>query len=216
MGVAAMLTAEEAAEYWDERHETEDDLRSGGDLTYDHGANEMFYAVRLAMLLEIIGLAASESEPLFLLDAGCGKGWFSRALVRCGHRVDAVDASEPAIRFCRQQAGPARYFRSHLSEWHSPWLYDVVLSIDVLFHILEGREWEMSVRNLASLVRTTGRLIVSDWGGEGERAFGNYQLVRGRDRYLPLVQQCGLRFDGWRAYGFRDNPIGLYVFTRVS
>jgi len=214
--MAAMMSAEQTAQYWESRHEAEDDLRSGGDLTYDRGVNEMFYAVRLAMLLEILGYTSSETEPLFLLDAGCGKGWFSRAFARCGHRVDAIDMSDHAIRYCRQQGGPARYFHSTLSAWHSPWLYDAVVSVDVLFHILDHQEWAESVRNLASLVRTTGRLILSDWGRDGERAFGDYQLVRGPDRYVPLLQREGLRFDGWRPYAFRDSPIGFHVFTRVS
>jgi hypothetical protein len=46
--------------------------------------------------------------------------------------------------------------------------------------------------------------------------YGNYQIVRGRQRYLPLLAECGLRFDDWRSYEFRRSPIGLYTFTRTS
>lgn len=211
----SLLTADEAAAYWEARHQRESDLRSGGDMTYDEAGNEMFYVRRLGMLLDIIGDQSSAVAPLTILDAGCGKGWFSRSLARFGHLVDGIDVSDHALALCRARGGGPRYFRSALSAWRSPWLYDVVVSVDVVFHLLDDAEWERSVRNLASLVRLGGRLVVSDWGEDGDRAYGNYQVVRGRNRYLPLMRESGMRLDGWRPYAFRRNFIGFYVFTRT-
>jgi 2-polyprenyl-3-methyl-5-hydroxy-6-metoxy-1,4-benzoquinol methylase len=211
-----LLSPEEAAAYWNTRHQREGDLRSGGDMSFDEATNHMFYALRLGILLDAIGHQSNLTAPLFLLDAGCGKGWFSRELHRFGHRVDGIDASQSAIVYCRAHGGGPRYFESRLAAWRSPWLYDAVASIDVVFHILDDNEWEMSMRNLASLVRLCGRLIVADWGERGDRTYGNYQLVRGRDRYLPLMKDCGLRFDAWRPYNFRRSRIGLYIFTRTG
>jgi 2-polyprenyl-3-methyl-5-hydroxy-6-metoxy-1,4-benzoquinol methylase len=101
-----LLTSAEAAAYWDARHRRQDDLRSGGHIGLDYAGNEMFYARRLGALLEMIGDQGSRSEPLFVLDAGCGKGQFARALARCGHRVDAIDASPSAIEYARATDPP--------------------------------------------------------------------------------------------------------------
>jgi SAM-dependent methyltransferase len=210
-----LLSPDENALYWDTRHRREGDLRSGGDISYDEATNRMFYTLRLAMLLDIIGHRSDPVAPLFMLDAGCGKGWFSRELAGFGHQVDGIDGSEAAIELCRERGGGPVFHRSTLSAWRSPWLYDVVASVDVLFHILDDDEWTRTVQNLASLVRLGGRLIVADWGADGERVYGNYQVVRGRQRYLPLARRCGMRFDGWRPYGFRNSPIGFYVFART-
>jgi 2-polyprenyl-3-methyl-5-hydroxy-6-metoxy-1,4-benzoquinol methylase len=211
-----LLSAEEAAEYWDTRHRQRSALRSGGDLTFSESTNQMFYILRLGLLLDIIGHQNSQLAPLFLLDAGCGKGWFSRELAKFGHRVDGIDGSASALEQCRRLGGGPRYFRSSLSGWRSPWLYDIVASIDVVFHIMDDDEWERSVRNLASLVRLGGLLIVADWGEDDDHVYGSYQVVRGRKRYLPLLAECGMRFDGWRPYRFRGSPIGFYVFTRIG
>lgn len=210
----SLLSAEEAAAYWNARHERESDLRSGGDMTYGEAANRMFYILRLSMLLDVTGHQSSGTAPLSILDAGCGKGWFSREFARFGHLVDAIDTSKAALAHCREQGGGPRYFQSSLSGWRSPWLYDVVVAVDVVFHILDHDEWERSMRNLASLVRLGGRLAVSDWGADRDQAFGDYQMLRSRTRYLSLLDECGMRFDGWRPYGFRQNMIGFYVFTR--
>jgi 2-polyprenyl-3-methyl-5-hydroxy-6-metoxy-1,4-benzoquinol methylase len=211
----ALLSPDENAAYWETRHRQEGDLRSGGHVSYDEATNQMFYIRRLSMLMGFIGHHSDPQAPLYILDAGCGKGWFSRELAKFGHQVDGIDGSANAIEVSREQGGGAAYFRSTLSAWQSPWLYDVVASIDVLFHILDDDEWERTVKNLASLVRLGGKLIVSDWGEEGDQVYGTYQVVRGRQRYVPLLAERGLRFDGWHPFDFRGSPIGFYVFTRT-
>ena len=211
----SLLSSDENAAYWENRHRREGDLRSGGHVSYDEATNQMFYMRRLSMLLEFIGDQSDPQAPLYILDAGCGKGWFSRELAKFGHQVDGIDGSATAIELCQERGGGPRYFRSTLSAWRSPWLYDVVASIDVLFHILDDDEWERTVRNLASLVRLGGKFILSDWGEDGDRVYGNYQVVRGRKRYLPLLDERGLRFDGWHPFKFRGSPIGFHVFTRT-
>jgi 2-polyprenyl-3-methyl-5-hydroxy-6-metoxy-1,4-benzoquinol methylase len=211
-----LLSTEEVAEYWDTRHRQRSDLRSGGDLSFSEATNQMFYMLRLGLLLDLIGHHNSAVAPLFLLDAGCGKGWFSRELAKFGHQVDGVDGSASALEQCRRKGGGPRYFQSALADWRSPWLYDVVASIDVVFHIVDDAEWERSMRNLASLVRLGGLLIVSDWGEQGDHVYGSYQVVRGRSRYESLLTGCGMAFREWRPYAFRGSPIGFYVFTRVG
>ena len=212
-----MLTGAEAALYWEERHRRADDLRSGGHIGIDHAGNELFYARRLGTLLEIIGDHASTAEPLFVLDAGCGKGHFARGLARCGHRVDAIDAAAAAIAYCRaQEEEPSlQWAVSPLSGWSTPWLYDVAYAIDVLFHILDDDEWAASVANLASLVRYGGALIITDEDAPRRRPRGTYMVHRTRAEYVAQLERRGLEHRGFRPYAFRDNQVGFHVFTRI-
>lgn len=211
----ALLSDAEASAYWNQRHQQESDLRSGGHISFDEATNRMFYMRRLSLLMDLVGLQSSPTAPLFLLDAGCGKGWFSRELARFGHRVDGIDGSEAALANARQNGGGPRFHQSSLSGWRSPWLYDVVLCVDVLFHILSDAEWERSVSNLASLVRLGGRLIIADWDADHDEPMGDYQVLRGRNTYLPLLSKLGMRLDGYHPYDFRRSVIGFYAFTRT-
>lgn len=247
-----LLSTAEAAAYWDARHRREDDLRSGGNRGLDYAGNEMFYARRLGALLELIGDQGSASEPMFVLDAGCGKGQFARALARCGHRVDAIDASPSAIEYARstdppvfppeeeepadgEPAGqegdaaprdaplggpgpdgaPPRWSVCTLDQWDSPWLYDAVYSIDVLFHVLDDRVWGQSVDNLASLVRFGGTLVVTDEDRAQPHPRGNYILHRPPAAYLARLVPRGFTYRGFWPYGFRGNEVGFHVFTRT-
>jgi 2-polyprenyl-3-methyl-5-hydroxy-6-metoxy-1,4-benzoquinol methylase len=212
--VSGLLTPEAAIAYWDRRHRQQGDLRSGGDIGLDEGTNEIFYAIRLGKLLDIIGHDTSVTEPLFALDAGCGKGFFSEALARCGHGVVGIDTSEHAITSCRAD-GRAEYEVSSLAGYRSPWLFDVVYAVDVLFHILDDAEWEASLRNLASLVRLSGQLVVTDEDNDEAVRRGNYIVHRARADYRCVADDCGLEFRDFRPYGFRDNRIGFHVFART-
>ncbi|MGL4174370.1 MAG: class I SAM-dependent methyltransferase [Actinomycetota bacterium] len=209
-----MLGVSEAIAYWDQRHQKLDELRSGGDTGFDFASNEIFYALRLGRLIDAIGDQNSLTEPRFILDAGCGKGYFSEAMAKFGHQITGIDSSAQAIKEC-QRTGKAKYSQSLLSEWKSLLPYDVVYSVDVLFHLLDEEVWQKSVLNLASLVRLAGTLILADWSREERRQFGNHQLVRPPSAYLKLLSAHGFRFDRFLPYDFRDSPVGFHIFTRV-
>jgi 2-polyprenyl-3-methyl-5-hydroxy-6-metoxy-1,4-benzoquinol methylase len=167
------------------------------------------------MLVRAVGDRASESERLVALDAGCGKGYFSRTLASCGIQVDGIDTSPEAIAFCRE-AGPGRYEVSSLAGWQSPFLYDIVYCVDVLFHILDDREWEASLRNLASLVRLGGRLLVADERRADRRPAGNYIVHRAQDAYQAILGEVGLTLRDFWPYAFRENEVGLFIFDRTG
>lgn len=208
--------------YWDTRHRTYDDLASGGHIGLDRAGNELFYAWRTGALLTLIGDLSSPSHPLFVLDAGCGKGHFARALARCGHRVDAFDASPEAVghacaaprNTAEDAAGGPRCTVASLAGWRSPWPYDVVLCVDVLFHILDDTVWAAGLQNLASLVRLTGRLILTDEDTAVPRPRGDYILHRPASSYRAQLEPLGLRHTLFQPYGFRENEVGFHVFTR--
>ena len=209
----ALLTADDAVSYWEERHRTRGVLRSGGQIGLDEAANQIFYFTRLGKLLEIIGDRNSPNEPLFLLDAGCGKGLFASALVSCGFAVDGIDSSPSAIEFCRAH-GPGRYEVSKLADWRSPTLYDVVYSVDVLFHLVDDADWRTSLDNLASLVRIGGKLVISDERNDVRRQLGNYILHRTLNEYVDVLSPRGFELRDFRPYAFRENRIGFLVFVR--
>jgi 2-polyprenyl-3-methyl-5-hydroxy-6-metoxy-1,4-benzoquinol methylase len=209
-----LLPREEALRYWDDRHRSLGELRSGGHIGLSEAANEIFYRVRLGKLLELIGDLNAPSEPMFVLDAGCGKGRFSRELAACGFCVDGIDASEAAIS-ASQAAGGARFEVSTLAAWRSPTLYDVVMSIDVLFHILDEDEWTATVRNLASLTRLGGQLIVTDENRDDPRSAGGYIVHRPRAAYADLLGD-GFRFVAFTPYTFRENTVGFLKFVREA
>lgn len=213
----APFSAREARAYWDRRHAEADDLASGGHISLSRAENAMLYAVRVARLLEVLGTRSEPASPLRVLDAGCGRGHFSRAMASFGHRVDGIDTSEVAIAACRSEASPSEsYAVSALRDWSPPVLYDVVVSIDVLYHLMDDDEWEESVRHLASLVRLGGRLGLVDHEADVDRTWSHYQRTRAAGRYRAVLEDCGMRVDRFVPNDFRSDPSGMHVAVRVA
>lgn len=217
LGDPAPFTSQEAQAYWDQRHRDADDLASGGNITFSRADNEMFYAVRAARLVDVIGPEAPGVVPRRILDAGCGKGYFSRALARFGHRVDGIDTSETAIETCRSLASPMEsYALSELATWRPPHLYDAVVVIDVVYHILDDEEWAASVRHLADLTTLGGRIAVVDHDRQEDVTWGRSQRTRSSARYHALFAESGVRYDRYLRNDFRDDPSGFHIGTKVT
>ncbi len=192
------------------------DLRSGA-LAYDHATDEAFDAIRLGHLLDVIGTSASAVAPLRLLDAGCGTGWLTRALTRCGHLVEGIDPSEEAIEESRGLAvGSDRYVTSRLDAWAPSYLYDHVVAVDVLSHLTDDDLWRDSIVNLAALVRLGGLLVLADQDAEADHQWGDDQVTRSRQGYLDVLLPLGFSYNGFRPYRFRDNAAGFHVFPRIA
>jgi 2-polyprenyl-3-methyl-5-hydroxy-6-metoxy-1,4-benzoquinol methylase len=212
-----VFSPSQSREYWDTRHREVDDLRSGGSLADDRAATAMLYAVRRARLIEAIGADSDPGIPRRLLDAGCGKGYFSRSLTEFGHRVDGIDTSTTAIRECRRRAlGSDSYAVSSLRSWRPPCLYDAVVCIDVMFHLMDDDEWLTSLRNLAALLRLGGLLVVSDHDAWEDRVWDNYQKTRSRSRYEAVLHEQGLEVVDFIRNDFRSDPVGMHVASRVA
>ena len=134
-----------------------------------------------------------------------------------GHVVDGIDASPNAVNHCRAVTeGGERYEVSTLADWRTNHLYDVVFSIDVMFHIMDDEEWEASVVNLARMVRLGGRLLLADHSAEEDHMWSSYQKTRARSRYIDLVTALGFSDRGFRPNGDPRDPVGLHDFGRVA
>jgi SAM-dependent methyltransferase len=209
----SLLRSDDALLYWDQRHARSGALQSGGDLGLDDATNHAFYLRRVGMLLELIDQYLPLVEPVFALDAGCGKGFVAGQLEQCGVRVVGVDASAIAVAHCRARH-PGVYVQSRLDAFEYPDFFDCVYAIDVMFDIVDDAMWAASFTNLASLTRPGGVLLVTDHDGPARVPHGDHVVYRPAADYVGLAAPYGLRYDGFRPYNFRNNPAGFHAFVR--
>jgi 2-polyprenyl-3-methyl-5-hydroxy-6-metoxy-1,4-benzoquinol methylase len=188
-------------EYWDQRHREFSEARAGGDLGLSDATNEVFYQIRLGMLLRLIEHHLPPTDKPIALDAGCGKGFFADALVRCGYQVHAIDASPAAIAFCKHQR-KGQYQISDLTSFAHPYLFDIVYCIDVMFHITNDLLWSKGFTNLASLTALSGIFVLTDLNCQRRITLGDYIAHRPYEEYISIADD------------FRGNSVGFYVFKR--
>jgi len=79
-----------------------------------------------------------KAEAHHVLDLGCGDGWFTAALDRCGFAVTGVDHSETRLHIAKQHYANLAFHRVDAMQPLDPSLarrFDAVVAIDVIDHV---------------------------------------------------------------------------------
>ncbi|MFA7403182.1 MAG: class I SAM-dependent methyltransferase [Pelobacteraceae bacterium] len=120
-------------------------------------------------------------RPLRIFDAGCGTGRLCQLLAEQGHSASGCDASEEALRFCCQR-GISEVFKADLNTLElEPDAFDVITSIDVLYHA--GIADDVAVmRRLLTALKPGGLLILNLVAHEFLRSSHDI-AVHTRERY---------------------------------
>ena len=130
-----------------------------------------------------------------VLDIGCGPGWLSEFLARCGYHVTGVDVSEDMIAIARKRLDGVRASLAGVAELHAefaampvrqlPWTdqFDAVVIYDALHHFDEELETLKAIR--ATLI-PGGRLYVHEGIRPKPGSAGERELLEEMRRYGTL------------------------------
>ena len=96
-----------------------------------------------------------------VLDLGCGNGWFSGALERCGFDMTGLDDDAAGLREARDRYPEVRFIAgdaiaSERPVW--PHSFDAVVAIDVVDHVARPRRF---VETALDALRRGGLLVVT-------------------------------------------------------
>lgn len=128
----------------------------------------------------------SRSEPLDVVELGCGTGTNAIRLAAAGARVIGVDADPEILGRARRKAG------AEAVEWRSGWVEDTGLAdaccdrlvLSLVLHHLPDPVKRKTLQEARRLLRPQGRVHIADWGPPGDPlmrlAFAGLQLVDGK------------------------------------
>lgn len=163
---------------------------------------------------------ARGNKPFAALDAGSGFGQYTHRLatMNSSNSVTGVDVKTEQIADCNDFFGKLgmgdriRFEEADLTKFDRPESYDLVLSVDVMEHILED---EAVFRNFHSSMRSGGMLLIStpsDQGGSDADEHGDDGDIHG---FVDEHVRDGYNIDDIRAKltraGF-DNVEAAYSY----
>ncbi|RAX51691.1 class I SAM-dependent methyltransferase [Helicobacter sp. 11-8110] len=205
-------------DFWNRRHEKLG-LYSGGDKGISDFENFEFYIHRLSIALKLIGKYNIWKRPLDILDAGCGKGFFSNGFLSAGYSVAGIDSSLSAINFCKDKYPQIFFQQCELNNFFLPKSFDVIVCIDVMFHIVENILWENSVKNLAYHAKNNSIIIISDFvdAVDDENEIGDkvkYIKYRNKKKYTRVLEAFGFLLQEVIPYNILSNKNSFMIFQR--
>lgn len=208
----------EPRRYWERRHRHAGESLEGVGLQgLGPTGNAEDYEEKWRQIRHILkDLAADKSASL--LDAGCGIGWFSSRAADMGFNVEGVDFSAEAIRTARQNVGPAvQWHVSELADFQSGRSYEIVMCIDVLFHIVDDRVWDESVRNLGALA--SDYLLIQEELTDQRKPLADFSRTHLRRRvkqdYLDALQGFELAAHHQYLLPAQETSKDILVFRRT-
>jgi 2-polyprenyl-6-hydroxyphenyl methylase/3-demethylubiquinone-9 3-methyltransferase len=161
-------------------------------------ALQRFRSIRQAVL-RLVKRENYTSDPLEVLDVGCGAGTQSILWAEAGHHVHALDVNEPLLELGKQRAGKAGYdidFRLG-SAMELPWpeeSMDVCLVIELLEHVTA---WERCLEEFARVLKPGGILFLTT-----------------SNKLCPIQQEFNLPLYSWYPTGIKRYCERLALTTR--
>jgi ubiquinone/menaquinone biosynthesis C-methylase UbiE len=149
--------------------------------TYD-GEHNPLIAVEESITLGLIGGVRNQR----VLDVGCGTGRYCALLAKRGAKVAGIDPSPKMLECARRKIAPGCRFELHSGRVEDAGFpsgrFDVVVSALTVGHLLE---LEPFVREVSRVLRSGGRLVVSD--------MHPYWFVSGYD-YVEFLDGSGQKY----------------------
>jgi bifunctional enzyme CysN/CysC len=159
-------------------------------------------------------LCASEwTEPLNVLEVGCGNGRDAFYFALLGHDVIGLDISERAVRLCQESydRGGIVFVASTLRQYLDA---EQTASVDVVYsrfslHAMNKKEEEETLQAAAAILKSNGRLYIEcrsindpmaqlgDHISEDERIYGHYRRFIRIEKLMSALTKLG--FDVARA-----------------
>lgn len=149
-----------------------------------------------------------------ILDVGCGPGWLSEYLARCGYWVTGVDVSEDMVDIARERVAkiesPIWMGLEPLAEFHAlpaleiPWRdrFDAVVLYDAMHHLEDERA---TLKVLHDALVPGGRVYIHEGvrpepGSEGERTliaemeeYGTLESPFDPEYLLEVLEEGGFK-----------------------
>ncbi|MGA2785826.1 MAG: class I SAM-dependent methyltransferase [Candidatus Bathyarchaeia archaeon] len=167
---------------------------------------------RVEELLDLTKLSHSFFENKLCLDAGCGNGRWTYAMMRMGAKVASFDISSAAVQACKQ-VNPEAYV-GEIDELKENRIYDFVLCWGVLHHLSHP---ELGFKKVASQVKPGGTLHIMVYDRNTQKQYEEGRRLWKEMSHEQKLSYCKkmIKKHGGNLHGWWDalNPAYNYSYT---
>ena len=202
-------------EYWSSLHQKlPGKLSAVGYEGLGEGFNRATYGIRLQAAEAL--LRSHPVRPVTtVIEGAVGVGKYREVWQALGMTAwVGLDISEAAIGHLQERFPDSTFLRTDLTDandpaWtHVPLQADLVTAVDVLYHLTDDALFATALKNLASRVRKSGWLLVSDIFVPERKQTAEHVVRRPLDAYLRVLDPLGFEVKGRAAvFSILGDPV---------
>ncbi len=203
------MTAFDARAYWENRLGADWSLEGVGFRRMGRNFNNWAYRLRGEQFAAIVEQFLPHRTQARVLDIGSGTGFYIDAWQALGAaEVVGMDLTDAAVDKLRGAFPTIDFVRNDITEGIAELpreSFDIVSSMDVMFHIVDPDRFAAALRNVAELLVPGGHFVWSDFFVHGREVVRGHIAWRSLYRIEALLDQAGFEIVGRRPMFFWMN-----------
>ena len=182
--------------FWNDRYH-EFSLKESGIKSLSASYSELLYQCKREAYEKAIRLKRiNTGQPIKILDAGCGQGYFAEQAVNIFPNVNytGVDISQKAIDYLRSKWPQQRWICENFctSNFMPQESFDIIQSIEVLHLILDDGNHKQALINFGKHLQSKGMLVLTDGLPKVRTQINDYIVFRPLGCYQEISQELNL------------------------
>lgn len=181
--------------YWEDRLHTISGLEGVGFKKLGPSFNKWAYKVRKRVFMKTLSAMNLPLNTSKVLDVGSGTGFYIQAWRELNAKeITGLDISATAVENLKNTFKQHLFFQSDIGEKEfnknaNFETYDLISSMDVLFHIVDDNRFEQAIANISSIIQPGGYFIYSDNFLNSETKRGESQVSRNKDYLMQVFEK---------------------------
>lgn len=181
--------------YWEQRLSGRLDITTVGQLGLGN-YNDWLYKARFRAMQRALRKLRIDVSGKSFVDVGVGSGAWIPFWEQCGvSKMVGLDLTDSSVSALQKKYPQFKFFQRDICSefFFSEEDFDIVTVFDVLFHIVDDKDFHQAVSNLSRLVKEGGWVLVSD--GFGNKPYGPFyhEYHRPYQQYMDELNRIGLQ-----------------------
>jgi SAM-dependent methyltransferase len=178
-------------------------LSGVGYLGLGKGFNDWMYRLRREVFNKTVSGLAIDMQSAKVLDIGSGTGFYIDCWEKLGAKsITGVDITEHAVLELKKKFPNRNFAQMDIGESGVTLAekFDIVDSMDVLFHIVDDQRFDTAIHNIANLLKPGGLFIFSDNFLRAGTVRGEHQVSRSLAEIETALHAAGFRIESRRPF----------------
>ncbi len=197
--------------YWEDRLHNIKGLEGVGFKKLGPSFNKWAYKVRKHVFSKQVSKLNVKFNDCNVLDIGSGTGFYIQSWSEFNvKKITGIDITQTSVENLKTIFPKHHFFLSDIGDVNfndnnQYEVYDLISSMDVLFHIVDDNRFEQSIKNISSIIKPGGYFVYSDFYLHQDTIRGESQVSRSKEYLMDTFIKNGFELEIYKPFMYFVN-----------